>query len=325
MTEAEETISLEINDSVEEKGTDEAQKMSKRQLKLQAKRQRWLESKPLRKEKEKRKRKLKIQRAKEAGIDLGPSRKLLKSLKMSDSSCKIKVCFDLSFTELMTSAEFSKTFKQLHRCYSINRRATAPLQLYITGFDDNAKNAMANMSGCFNWDVNFDQRFYSELFDKSSIIYLSSDSPNIIETLDESKVYIIGALVDHNRLKNICYDKAVKDCVGHARLPLDTYFKFKTRTVLTIDQVYSIILRVTEGNSWIDAVIDTVPKRKGIKLRDNSDSKINEEAGDLPLSNSSEENVEESNKHSQEEKSKEESEEPYMTTDLSSSIIPSNS
>lgn len=262
--------------------TSEKEVLSKRQQKLLEKRKRWLEQKPLRKAKEKEKRKLKIQRAREAGLSLGPSRKMLKSSKMADSPCKLKICFDMSLTELMTPSEFSKTFKQLHRCYSINRRASAPLQLYIAGYNDEAKNVMSKMSGCFNWDVNFNQQVYNDLFDKSNIIYLTSDSPNVLENLDYDKVYVIGALVDHNRLKNICYERAVKADVGHARLPLDSYFKFKTRKVLTIDQVYSIFLRVTEGRTWIEAVMDIVPKRKGIELKNDSENNSNcEESEEL--------------------------------------------
>ncbi|KAF8794006.1 tRNA methyltransferase 10 like protein [Argiope bruennichi] len=205
--------------------------ISKNQLKKLKKHQRWLETKAQRKAKEKLKRKLKIQEAKEMGRDLGPSRKYLKSQKMCDSTCKLKICFDLSFADVMTEPEFSKAFKQLHRCYSINRRAPAPLQLYITGYSDATKQKMSKMSGCFNWDINFNSSRHTDIFEKKNIIYLTSDSPNVIDELDNDKVYIIGALVDHNRLKNICYDKAVEDNVGHARLPLDMYFKFKTRTV----------------------------------------------------------------------------------------------
>ncbi|GFY73240.1 tRNA methyltransferase 10 homolog A [Trichonephila inaurata madagascariensis] len=210
--------------------------MSKNKLKKLEKRRRWLEMKPLLKAKKKQKRKEKVQEAKQSGRDLGPSRKLLKSLKMSNSTCKLKICFDLSLAEVMTPPEFSKTFKQLHRCYSINRRAPAPLQLHITGYSEATKDLLSKMSGCFNWDVNFNSSTHAEIFSKEKIIYLTSDSPNVIEELDHDKVYVIGALVDHNRLKNICYEKAIKE--------------------------------VTEGKSWIDAIMDTVPKRKGVELKE---------------------------------------------------------
>jgi Trm5-related predicted tRNA methylase len=42
---------------------------------------------------------------------------------------------------------------------------------------------------------------FNEVFPQSSLVYLSPDSPNVLEQLDPTKVYVIGGLVDHNKLK----------------------------------------------------------------------------------------------------------------------------
>lgn len=51
--------------------------------------------------------------------------------------------------------------------------------------------------------VNWSEKLYNEVFDKEKIVYLSAESKNILTTLEEGKVYVIGGLVDHNSKKVI--------------------------------------------------------------------------------------------------------------------------
>lgn len=47
-------------------------------------------------------------------------------------------------------------------------------------------------------------------FKKEDIVYLTADSPNIIENLDDTKAYIIGGIVDRNRYLNLTFNKATE-------------------------------------------------------------------------------------------------------------------
>ncbi|XP_069683540.1 tRNA methyltransferase 10 homolog A [Periplaneta americana] len=241
----------------------EASTLSKRQLKKLRKKEKWLAYKPLKRAKEKERLKEKKLQARLNNVKLGPSRKELKHSKMSQSNCTVRVAIDLSFDELMNGKEIGKCIKQLLRCYSLNRRAKNPMQFYVTSFNGKSKEEMEKHSGYMNWDVNFLSESYSDVFESKDVVYLTSESDNVISTLEGDKVYIIGGLVDHNSHKGLCHRLAQEKGVSHGQLPIGEFLEMKSRKVLTIDHVFEILLAVTAGQSWKEAFLQVLPSRKG--------------------------------------------------------------
>ncbi|CAG9859263.1 unnamed protein product [Phyllotreta striolata] len=239
----------------------EISKLSKKQKKKYLKALKWNEVKKEKRAKERLKCKEKRHHAKLNNIDLGPSRKELKRVKMKDSPCKINVCIDLSFDELMIDKDMAKTIKQVLRVYTVNRRAKAPLQLHLSSFKGRCEKEFCRHHGFENWDINFHTEDYTDVFPKENLVYLSSESENVLDKLEEDKVYIIGGLVDHNSQKGICYNKAVKQEISHAKLPLEEHFWMRQRKVLTINHVFEILLYVSEGQSFKEAFEKVLPKR----------------------------------------------------------------
>lgn len=51
------------------------------------------------------------------------------------------------------------------------------------------------------FQIDFHEVSYLEVFPKDKIVYLTSESDNVIEEFEENTAYIIGGLVDHNKHK----------------------------------------------------------------------------------------------------------------------------
>jgi len=81
----------------------------------------------------------------------------------------------------------------------------------------------------------WEEKGYMDVFEKDKLVYLTSDSPNVLEAVTPDKYYIIGAIVDRNRLKGATYNQALEQGIATARLPIDEYLQMSTRKVLTIN------------------------------------------------------------------------------------------
>ncbi|CAD6208238.1 GSCOCG00003244001-RA-CDS [Cotesia congregata] len=272
-------------------GETELNNISKNQLKKIKKKEKWLAHKSEKRLKERLKAKEKRAFARAHNINLGPSRKSLKKCTMENSSCKLTITIDMGFDDLMIEKDIAKLIKQILRCYTLNRRAPAPIQFSLTNFNNKSKEQMEKHNGYEHWDVSttsiniffyfffffifflyyFILNFlfsesYCKVYDSKKIIYLTSESENIIDKLDHDSVYVIGGLVDHNGHKGLCHKLAVQAGVQHARLPLDKFLNMKTRKVLAVNHVFEIMLLITKGKTWQDAFLQVLPLRKNAKL-----------------------------------------------------------
>lgn len=79
---------------------------------------------------------------------------------------------------------------------------------------------------------------------KQKLVYLSADSDNVLEELEEDKIYVIGGLLDHNRLKGLSHQRAVDSAIPTAALPISNFIQVSGRHVLTINQGLILLNRV---------------------------------------------------------------------------------
>lgn len=238
--------------------------LSKNQLKKLLKKKMLEVTREEKRRKERENRKLKRKQLREAGLEVPRKLRLrdFKDLKYSN----YKVVIDLDFYDHMQEYDSRMVSKQVNLCYSLNRVASNPLQLYATSFSGPMKELFVKLQpGSVHWTMNFEESSYIDVFPLEKIVYLSSDSENILETIEEDKVYIIGGLVDHNQHKGLCHKLAEEKGVSHAQLPISKFVSMATRKVLTINHVFGILSKYLETKDWKEAFFSVLPKRKGVK------------------------------------------------------------
>ncbi|XP_067850606.1 tRNA methyltransferase 10 homolog A-like [Heptranchias perlo] len=268
--------------------------MSKRQMKKLMREKQWQDQKEQRKQKRKEK-KLKRRLERQTQTEDRNEESARKRFKRDVTPSNIRVALDCSFDSLMVLKDVKKLHKQIQRCYAENRKATHPVKMYLTSHSGQLKKNMdENDKGWVNWKgIVITSEHFSEAMEKEDLVYLTSDSPNVLIELDATKAYIIGGLVDHNHHKGLTYNKALELGIAHAQLPLGNYVKMDSRKVLTVNHVFEIILAYLEKEDWQEAFFTILPQRKGaVPAGQPGSTEQNEPDGDSDTCDSTENGTE---------------------------------
>ncbi|XP_011500297.1 PREDICTED: mitochondrial ribonuclease P protein 1 homolog [Ceratosolen solmsi marchali] len=178
-----------------------------------------------------------------------------------------KIIFDCSFSKYMSIHESRSCARQFIECYAANRLHNFPFHIYMCNVDvssDFIEFLHRYIPTLFDVDfpMTITTKTYLELFDKSELVYLSSNSHVEMTEYNPNITYIIGAFVDKGDKQPISRAKAIKDNIKYVKLPLDKYLRFGDGSGkdLTINHVYNIMLDA-QIKDWKDA-LKHVPSRK---------------------------------------------------------------
>ncbi len=219
-------------------------------------------------------RKFQAERQKSGEGHLKREEKWKQRLQNADTS--FKICIDCSFGEMMTKKEIGSLSNQIRYCYAANKRSDHPVYLSISSLTGETYDNLNRVEGFpDNWRSRaFDcsEESLTQMHNKNDLVYLTSDSKNTLSELDNSKVYVIGGIVDRNRLKGATINKANVLGVQTARLPIDEYLKLCATKVLTCNHVFEILLKFKEHNDWKKALLDVLPARKDVSTKEKESS-----------------------------------------------------
>mmetsp|Transcript_11116 Transcript_11116/g.20802 ORF Transcript_11116/g.20802 Transcript_11116/m.20802 type:complete len:396 (-) Transcript_11116:11-1198(-) len=192
--------------------------------------------------------------------------------KMESADTSFRVCIDCGFGDLMTYKEMNSLASQIRYCYAANKRSNNPVYISVSSLNESGT-TFEQLSKVEGFPEQWKQRGFScssesldKMHDIHNLVYLTSDSETKLDHLDDSKTYVIGGIVDRNRLKGITIEKANKLGIQTAKLPIDEHLKLVATKVLTVNHVFEILLKYREfGDDWKQALLEVLPQRKDIQ------------------------------------------------------------
>jgi len=193
----------------------------------------------------------------------------------ADENRTVPTCVvDLGFEELMNEREIGSLAQQLSYCYCANRRASFPVHLVYTSFGGAVEKVLT--AGYRNWSaVKYEPRSYLDAFAKERLVYLTSESENVLDgPLEAGDVYVVGGLVDHNRQKGLTHHNAMEAGLRTARLPIDEHLEMSQRRVLAVNHVVEILVHRASGLEWADALLRVMPARRSATARTAGDDGV---------------------------------------------------
>ncbi|CAI2350191.1 unnamed protein product [Caenorhabditis sp. 36 PRJEB53466] len=273
----------ELIDTEIKNGDNPTEGMSKKQLRRLKYKTKWEEKKLVKRAAERIRKKEKRAALKESG-ELDKLRKRKDFRTMAQSNSKQRIALDMSFDDLMIEKDQKRTVQQIGWCYTANRHAPNPFQFHVVGFDGPSRKIYEGNEHNLNQDINLHREKLETVFPPEDVVYLTSESENVLMELDDSKIYVIGGIVDHNSQKGLCHRIAQEKGFGHARLPLDEHVLMKSRRVLTINQVYEILVHFSIHSDWKAALLSIIPERKNAQTKEDSTEKraASEDVEDTP-------------------------------------------
>jgi tRNA (guanine9-N1)-methyltransferase len=299
-------VSNEENAAVDDSENVEEEKRSKKSLKREANRESWKEyqhakkrakKETLRKLRAEYNGKLRAEReaqgsevATSAGdgkedVDRPRPPRMTKDEKNADflarAADNFEVIIDCGWEDEHPDKEMTSLIQQIMYCYGANRKQAHPVKFSLFNLGPRVRKGLERIK--FDKWLGFRataedllstgeyQTLSSDLSSadnsKKELIYLTSDAEEVLTELNPNHAYVIGGIVDRNRLKGATFKKAQSLNIRTAKLPIKEYIQLSTSHILTVNHVFDILLRFQENKNWIQTLAAILPQRKEAAIK----------------------------------------------------------
>jgi tRNA (guanine9-N1)-methyltransferase len=190
------------------------------------------------------------------------------------------ICIDGKFTAMLTDKERRSLRSQISHLYGFMRRTERPCHVWFASLEDSMRELIFHIDNASSWPIHFRTESVLELFppDKHRIVYLSPDATEVLDDVVADTVYVVGGIVDRNRLKNATVDEAETLGLKAARLPIFETLQLRMNNSLNVNHVYEILQTQATTHNWRQTFEKCLPKRVFVKPENSSRRKKMREA-----------------------------------------------
>ncbi|UJR09220.1 hypothetical protein I4U23_013467 [Adineta vaga] len=193
------------------------------------------------------------------------------------------ICIDCAYNQSMSGKEIASLARQIGRCYSSNRRATKPVRLTLTNWSNEsllAQECRRVNSGFDNYPIILSDKEIHEYYPSERLIYLSPNGDKVLTEITEQNVFVIGGLVDESVRKNMTFQVCQDKNITCYRLPIETHMEHSIdggtfNQILSINQVFDILLSYMITNDWKQTLKTHIPERKGWVIKKETEEDLN--------------------------------------------------
>ncbi|GIX61862.1 tRNA (guanine(9)-N1)-methyltransferase [Babesia caballi] len=195
-------------------------------------------------------------------IAVGRHERKARFMDLCRKNCTVVI--DCEYDSYENEKEATSLANQLMQSYAFNRRAEKPVNLVICGIQEGSylSEAFGKLSGTDNWMCTLEHRSLEDIFEPRDLTYLSADAEEVLDDISHNGVYVIGGIVDRNRLKGIALNRANHIGATCKRLPIKEHVQLTHSHVLSVTACVSIFLNYTLHGDWTKALLESIPKRK---------------------------------------------------------------
>lgn len=215
-------------------------------------------------------------------VDRPRPTRLTKEEKQADflarAANNFEVIIDCGWEDEHPDKEMASLIQQIMYCYGANRRQSHPVKFSLFSLGPRVRRGLEKIKfeswlgfrsfseGLLSTDeyktLATSDASSSSDSNKKELIYLTSDADEVLTELSPNHAYVIGGIVDRNRLKGATFKKAQSLNIRTAKLPIKEHVQLSSSHILTVNHVFDILLRFQESRDWVQTLAAVLPPRK---------------------------------------------------------------